>query len=274
MEKPTERPAKTAPAAKPTRTSLATRLFFLSGAVVALSLAIAVALTTFVGRRVADDYLRTQLKRAGEVQSMLGSAELDQLYLHALTVSGDPNFVAYLVEAITSGDVLSLTDQLDERQRDLGFTFAIVLDPKGTIVVRTDQQGGSLDMSQESIFTSALASGEAAADGLWARDGKLYYAVVVPLASAGVLQGYLLVAYAVDDATAKRLAGATATEVFSCCRIPAAPRWQPAASKRGFPLSWRPPPAAFRPFSPTAAKIPSRSRSSSMAIAGSGRPKV
>lgn len=214
MEKPTERPAKAASETKRARTSLATRLFFLSGAVVALSLAIAVALTTFVGRRVADDYLRTQLKRAGEVQSMLGGAELDQLYLHALTVSGDPNFVAYLVEAIASGDVLSLTDQLDERQRDLGFTFAIVLDPKGTIVVRTDQQGGSLDMSQESIFTSALASGEAAADGLWARDGKLYYAVVVPLASAGVLQGYLLVAYAVDDATAKRLAGATATEVF------------------------------------------------------------
>ncbi len=166
-----------------------------------------------MGRRVADNYLHTQLMRAGEVQSRLGAAELDQLYLHALTVSGDPNFVAYLVEAIASNDPLSLTDQLDERQRDLGFTFAIVLDPQGHIVVRTDQQGGSAEMGQEEIFKVAVQSGEAAADGLWARDGKLYYAVVVPLTSAGVLQGYLLVAYEIDNATAERLSSATATEV-------------------------------------------------------------
>ena len=209
MEKPTESEKKP----KSSSTSLATRLFFLSGAVVALALAIAVALTTFVGRRVADNYLHSQLTRAGEVQSRLGAAELDQLYLHALTVSNDPNFVAYLVEAIASNDPLSLTDQLDERQRDLGFTFAIVLDQHGKIVVRTDQQGGAADMAQEEIFKTAAGSGESAADGLWARDGKIYYAVVVPLVSAGVLQGYLLVAYAIDDATAERLSSSTGTEV-------------------------------------------------------------
>lgn len=208
MAKRIERPVPKSPGS-----SLGTRLFVLSGAVVALSLAFAVILTTLVGRRVADNYLHTQLQRAGEVQSRLGAAELDQLYLHALTVSGDPNFVAYLVEAIASNDPLSLTDQLDERQRDLGFTFAIVLDPQGHIVVRTDQQGGSTEMAREEIFKAAAESGEAAADGLWARDDKLYYAVVVPLTSAGVLQGYLLVAYQIDDATAERLSSATATEV-------------------------------------------------------------
>ncbi len=209
MAKPTSRPTP----ARTSGTSLATRLFLVIGAVVALALAIAVLLTTLVGRRVADNYLRTQLKRAAEVQSMLGSADLDQLYLHALTVSGDPNFVSYLVEAINSSDPLSLTDQLDERQRDLGFTFAIVLDAQGQIVVRTDQQGGSTDMTQEMIFKTALESGEAAAEGLWVRDDKLYFAVLVPLVSAGVQQGSLLVAYAVDDSTSKRLASATATEV-------------------------------------------------------------
>ncbi len=49
-----------------------------------------------------------------------------------------------------------------------------MLDPQGHIVVRTDQQGGNAEMGQEEIFKAAVDSGEAAADGLWARDGKLY----------------------------------------------------------------------------------------------------
>jgi class 3 adenylate cyclase/tRNA A-37 threonylcarbamoyl transferase component Bud32 len=215
VAKPTEKPAP--PKA---RGSLATRLFLVSGAVVALALATAVLATSFVGHRVAENFLRAQLERASDVQSRLGAAELDALNLRALAVSGDPNFVAYLVEAIASNDPLSLTDQLDERQRDLGFTFAIVLDPQGRIVVRTDQQGGDPDMADEAIFKSAAESSEAAADGLWARDGKLYYAVVVPLSSAGVLQGYLLVAYQVDNATAARLSSSTATQVVFLLGVP------------------------------------------------------
>lgn len=226
MAKPTDRPP--APL-KTAGTSLATRLFLLSGAIVALALTVAVVSTTLAGRRVADRYVHEQLRRAGEVQTRLGAGELDQLYRHALTVSSDPNFVAYLVEAIASADPLSLTDQLDERQRDLGFSFAIVLDPQGHVLVRTDQQGGSAEMGQEEIFQTAVGSGEEATDGLWARDGKLYYAVMVPLVSAGVLQGYLLVAYQVDDATAERLSSATGTEVVFLLAADAAPGQSPGA---------------------------------------------
>jgi eukaryotic-like serine/threonine-protein kinase len=208
VAKPTEKPAP--PKA---RGSLATRLFLVSGAVVALALATAVLTTSLVGHRVAEKFLSAQLKRSSEVQSDLGQAELDSLNVQALTVSTNPDFVSYLVEAIASNDALSLTDQLDERQRDLGFSFAIVLDPQGRIVVRTDQQGGKPDMADEAIFKAAAESSESTADGMWARDGKLYYAVVVPLASDSVLQGYLLLAYQVDDATAARLSSSTATQV-------------------------------------------------------------
>lgn len=215
MAKPTDLPPARAvrPLKRGSGSSLATRLFVVSGVIVALALGVAVMLTTFAGRRVADQFVRQQLTRAGEVQSRLGAGELDQLFLRALTVSRDPNFVAYLVEAIASADPLSLIDQLDERQRDLSFTYAIVLDPQGHVVARTDQSGGSAEMGQEQIFQAAEDSGEASASGLWPRDGKLYYAVVVPLVSSSVLQGYLLVAYQVDDATAERLSSATSTEV-------------------------------------------------------------
>lgn len=194
-------------------TSLGVRIFLLSAAIVSLALGAAVLTTHFFGRSVADRVVRERLAQSSEVQSMIGQSQLNQLYLQALTVSDDPNFVSYLIRAIGEGDMLSLTDQLDERQRSLGFSFALVLDGNGQIVARTDRQGGETDFTNQSLFKAAQESNEVAADGLWAREGKLYYGVLVPLSSAGVLQGYLVAAYLIDEKIVADLKSSTKTEV-------------------------------------------------------------
>ncbi|MEM1205236.1 MAG: protein kinase [Acidobacteriota bacterium] len=194
--------------------SLGQRLFLLTAALVILAVGASVLVTRLVGARIADGVVREQLERSTSVQSAQAEDRLDQLYLRALTVSSDPNFIAYLVEAVQAGDILSLTDQLDERQRDLGFTFAVVLDPEVQVVARTDLQGGDSDFSASPLVTAAFAEEAYSADGIWAREGQLYYAVLVPLVSAGdVLEGYLVAAYSIDDAAALELRQLTNTEV-------------------------------------------------------------
>ena len=145
--------------------SLGTKIFLLTAALVMLAVGISVVVTRVLGDRVADRAVTESLVRSTAVQSTLANDRLDQLYLRAESVGRDPYFAGYLAEAIKGDDVLSLTDQLEERQADFGFTFAIVLDLEGQVVARTDQLG-STDFTEQSIFTVAMDSGEYSADGI------------------------------------------------------------------------------------------------------------
>jgi class 3 adenylate cyclase/tRNA A-37 threonylcarbamoyl transferase component Bud32 len=194
--------------------SLGGRLFLLCASVVVAAVAVALLVTYISSHAIGRAEVERSLRRSSEVQSMLGVADLEHYRLRALSVSGDPNFVSYIIAAINASDQLSIADELDERQRDLAFSFAVVMDPDGQVAIRTDQPSGERDFSQEPIYQAAASSPDASIDGIWTRDGKLYYAVVVPLTvSGGVLQGYLLLAYAIDDAVASRLYQATSTHV-------------------------------------------------------------
>lgn len=192
---------------------LGPRIVLYTAALVVLSVAAAVGVTRWVGARVAQEEVRQDLERATEVQSLAGADRLEELYLRTLTLSDDPTFVAYVAGAIANNDPLSLTDQLDERQRDLGYTFAIVLDPDGEVVAGTDRPGGEDSLADDPIYRVPTELGEFAIDGVWARGGTLYYAVLSPLGVGGVLDGYLVAAYAIDEEEAAGLRQLTGTQV-------------------------------------------------------------
>ncbi|MEM8931270.1 MAG: cache domain-containing protein, partial [Acidobacteriota bacterium] len=186
--------------------SLGQRIFLLTSVLVILSVVASVVVArVLVGASVADQDVRDTLQRSTEVQRDLVGDRLEQLYLRALTVSGDPNFVAYLLQAIEDNDPASLIDQLDERQRDLGFDFAVVLDGDGGVVARTDLLDRGGDFTTEAPWRAAIEGGDYSADGLWARDEGLFYAVLVPLSTSGTLQGFLVAAYALGDEAAASL---------------------------------------------------------------------
>ncbi|MEM8995118.1 MAG: cache domain-containing protein, partial [Acidobacteriota bacterium] len=193
--------------------SLGQQIFLLIAIIVVLAVGASVAVTRLLGTSIASEAVRQDLERSTAVQSNLADSRLDQLYLRASTVSSDPNFVAYLVAALQDGDVASLIDQLDERQRDMGFDFAIVTDPDGLVVARTDLRGGESTLTDTALFQAAIEGELYTADGIWVKDGSLFYAVLVPLVSSGVLEGCFIASYAIDDAAALELRQITGTEV-------------------------------------------------------------
>ncbi len=192
--------------------SLGTRIFFATALLVIFAVGLAVAVTYLMGNRVGGRAARERLQRSSAVQESFQEERFEQLRLTAYLVAGDPSFSAYVAETVVSGDVLSLLDQLDERREGLGFDFALVLAPDGVVVARTDRPGATGDdFSSEAIYQQAFEGYDAG--GIWTEDGQLYYAMAVPVTAAGLLEGFLIAAYAIDDRTALGLREINNTEV-------------------------------------------------------------
>ena len=193
--------------------SLGLRVFLLSALLVVLAVGGSVLVTRALGDGVARRAVVADLTRASRAQSDFSEFRIEQLFLRASTVSEDPNFVAYVVQALADADPTSVLDQLDERQRDLGFDFAIVLDADAQVLARTDLRTADEDLSQIPLVRDAIDSGEYSSLGIWAREDALYSAVLVPLGQSGLLEGFLLAAYRITDAYALQLRDVTGNEV-------------------------------------------------------------
>lgn len=199
--------------AKPgTRLSLATTLFLTTALLVVLAVGAAVLVTNLLGRQVGERAVKEALGRSSSVQAMLQSQRLERLRLIARLITDNPSFKAYMQEALAVGDGLSIQDQLDERRGDLGFDFAAVLDSQGKVAARTDGvPTRSDDLSGKSLVVEALQSFEAI--GVWAKDGRLYEAVTVPIDLGATLAGFVITAFALDDTTALELRRISGAEV-------------------------------------------------------------
>ncbi len=191
---------------------LGTQIFVATATLVVFAIALAVAVTYFVGGQVGDKAARQALDRSGKVQLDFQETRFDLLGLMAFVIAGDPDFSAYVQEAIDLGDIPSLLDQLDERRQGLDFDFAMLLDVDGMLVVRTDDPTARRqDFSDEPLFLRVQEEYEAW--GIWARDERLYYAMAVPVVAGDALVAYLVTAYAIDDAAAIQLRDVNNTEV-------------------------------------------------------------
>src|SRR5687768_10487 len=130
----------------------------------------------------------------------------------ARVFSGDPALTAYVSEAAGAGDNVSVLDLLEERQNDLGFDFAIVLDPEGRVVARTDDPDATgADLSSRPLVKKAIDELEAV--GFWEQDGRLFNAVAVPLAADRLLVGFLIAGFAIDDVAALEIRRVSEAEV-------------------------------------------------------------
>jgi serine/threonine-protein kinase len=187
---------------------LGTRIFLLSGALIAASVSVAVVVTTLRARQVAEQGVRRALDAS---QSAQGSFELQrgkQLRLISRVVASDPAFVAYVAEA----DPASIHDLLEQRRQALGCDFAIVLDRSGRLLARTDRPGAGQDLGGRPLVRAAIERGEASE--VWREDGRLSSAVAVPLLSGQqTLEGVLVTGFALDDELALLLERAADAEI-------------------------------------------------------------
>lgn len=180
--------------------------------VVVVAVGVALAMTAVVGGRIAGEAVEQALERSGSVQAAFQQRSLEQLRLTVRTLGDDPAFVAYFVESLESGDVLSLLDQLGDRQIDLGFELALVLDAEGYLVARTDNpESGEMDLSEDPLVLTALD--ELEANGIWRQGGTLYEAAAVPVGAGGYLYGYLAAGRTIDDQDAAELHRISGAEV-------------------------------------------------------------
>ncbi len=184
--------------------SLGTKLFLVTSLLILLSVAAAVLLTSLRVRGISRNAAVRTLEGSAAAQAAVQEQRLERLRLLSRLFAADPYLVAYLSEASTSGDTASILDLLkDERQADLGYDFAIVLDTQGRVIARTDNPNAAgQDLSKRSLVAKALTDFEG--EGVWVEGDRLYYAVAVGV-RRDVDFGYLITGFAIDDATVRSL---------------------------------------------------------------------
>ncbi len=196
--------------------SLATRIFLVSALLVVLAVGLAVAVTAYLAGRIAGRAADDALSNSSSMQTAFEAQRYERLRLLSRLFAADPSFAAYVAEAAGQRDARSILDLLAERRKELGYDFAMVLDPQGRVIARTDRpQAAGDDLSKRPLVARALADYEAA--GVWQEGGDLYYSVAVPI-SKDTLIGYLVTGFAINDAAAlevNKLSGADVAFVAS-----------------------------------------------------------
>ncbi|MEZ5312201.1 MAG: HAMP domain-containing protein [Thermoanaerobaculia bacterium] len=192
--------------------SLGTRIFLVSGLLLAVALGVAVAVTSVLGNRIGVAAAKERILAGNSVQAASQQQRYQQLQLQTRILTADPELKAYLLRAIDEGDRLSILDQLDERQSDLGYDFALLVDPRGRLLVRTDQPDAPpIDLAKRPLIAKVLEEYEGF--GIWQEGDKIYEAVGVPLALNQNAFAFLVVGFEINDVRALEVKRVTATEV-------------------------------------------------------------
>jgi class 3 adenylate cyclase/tRNA A-37 threonylcarbamoyl transferase component Bud32 len=185
--------------------SLGTRIFLVSSLLIALSVGGAVAVTFLLIRGIARDAARDALQSSSMAQSSFQDQGYERLKLITGLLVTDPTRIAYIAESISLGDPGSILDLLLERQEDFGYDFAIVLDPQGKVLARTDRPEAGEDLTRRPLVARVMA--DLSATGVWQERNDLYYAVALPIIIPGTqsLLGFLVTGFEINEAAAKEL---------------------------------------------------------------------
>ena len=103
-----------------------------------------------------------------------------------------------------------MRDLLGERQKDFGLDLAILLDARGEVLARTDEnEAFKASLAEDPLVASAVRDA-APFSGYWRLGDRLFQAAIIPLAQDQDLVGFLLVALAVDDGLSQSVAKSAA----------------------------------------------------------------
>ena len=201
---PTDSTGSTGSAGGLRNLSLGTRIFLVTSLLIALSVGASVAVTALLVRNIAHRSALDSLQGSAVAQETLQADYYDQLKLISQLLVQDPYLKAYIAEAQSQKDTASILDLLGSHQAAYKFTFAMVLDPAGRVIARTDNPASRQDLSQQPLIREAL-SGPKESAGVWREGDRLYYAVAVPSVQAFEVFGYMVTAFEITNASAKKV---------------------------------------------------------------------
>jgi serine/threonine-protein kinase len=238
-----ELPSKKEYAVEKPRVPLVLKLFGLTALLIAIVVAVAVGITIQRANSVAAETVNRSITGAATLFQEFEERRLDGLAGATQVLGSDSNFYAYIQTALNPEpiaaavpadpnappppppgiDYSSINDTLIEQRDRLRTDVLMLLDQDGILVARTDQpmiaSGSKEDFYERTPLVRAIVDdGLPVTKGVLPLEGKLFHAVVAPLASGarGVRIGYLINAYAIDDKFANRIAeSANASVVFT-----------------------------------------------------------
>ena len=194
------------------RFRLGTRLFLGTSLLLIFAVGASVVGTSVLARRIAREAVEDALATGVSVEEGFRARRYEQLQLLSLLFVSDPYLTAYVAEGAQTLDRRSMADLLLERQADLGFDFAILLDPDGRVLARTDRPSeAGEDLSARPLVATALREYEAS--GVWREGERLFHAVAVPLTRRLDLFGFLVAGFEIRDDTAREVRQVSRTEV-------------------------------------------------------------
>lgn len=192
--------------------SLGAKLFLATGLLILLAVGGAGALTWIYGNRFAAEIADEHLAGSHAVHAAIQQQRYNRLQLIAKILRTDQILISYLAGAAREENQAAIFDAVEEYQNQLTFDLAVVLDPAGRVLKRTDgREASGEDLSASPLIITALAESEAI--GVWQQGENLYHAVAVRLARQFELVGVIVVAFAIDDTLAlqiQRTSGAEA----------------------------------------------------------------
>ncbi len=208
------------------RLSLGMRIFLMSSLLIFISLSIVVGFTYQVSRSVAEKSINESLTSSLALQDKF--RELDERDL--ITVldgfSADPNFVAYIENAIgdlsqaqnLSGqngqvnegtesrvDIASVADLVKERRDFIGLDFIIITDVDGRVIVHSEREGWfGRDIATDPLLQPVINDLYANA-GIWREGQQLFQAAATPLSTGFDVIGFIIAGEQIDTEFANRL---------------------------------------------------------------------
>jgi len=200
--------------------SLASRIALVSVGLVTLAVVLAVGGATLIGQRVADAAVTSSLSTSQSTQRYLQETTAREVALTSDLLAADPHFTAYLVEAIRGGldseggiDTRSILDQVDARRAEMGFDFAMLLDPNGEIIVRTDRPARAAESRADHPMVASVMDELIPDYGPWREGSRLYSAAVVPVTTAFELVGFLVTGMLIDNSVANQIKQVTGVDI-------------------------------------------------------------
>ena len=145
-------------------------IFLLSASLVLLVVGASIGFSYQQGHRLADEAVVDTLSRSASIQRYFDRLRFRQLELITEIFASDSYFGSYVLESISGGgddlfgeaeteegdDAVSLPDLLSERQQQLGFDLAMVLDDQGMLLAHTGREAGVDEYFDEHALVARL----------------------------------------------------------------------------------------------------------------------
>lgn len=199
--------------------SLASRIATVAVVLVSVAVSIALGATWLMSERIASDAVIDSLEATQAMQRYLQRSRARELALTTDLLAADPHDTAYLVEATRGGggedevDLRSILDLIDDRRREYGFDFAMMLDTNGQILVHTDRPDVGGRMLGDHPLVAPVIDELIPEYGPWHERNRLFNVAVVPLTTAFEVIGFLVAGLAIDDDTAADIKRVTGSDV-------------------------------------------------------------